>query len=227
MNTTSKSKVPRKLSVRSRLFGAIALAGFVGLILPSGLKLATRFLFLWDSGMICFLVWTWMLMRKATPQRMRHYAQQEDAGRLVILSVITAAACASLSAIGFILHDKNTSSDFIVLHVVLSMVTIVGSWLFVHTIFTLHYAHNYYQNHRTIADSKAGGLNFPEDIEPDYWDFLYFSFVIGMTSQVSDVEVTSQGMRRLSLIHGVLSFFFNTSILAMSINIVAGLIGGQ
>ncbi len=165
-------------------------------------------------------------MMKATPHKMRHYAQQKDAGRLLILSVITAAACASLLAIGFILREKNTSSNFIILHVVLSMVTIIGSWLFVHTIFTLHYAHNYYQNHETKANSAAGGLNFPEDIEPDYWDFLYFSFVIGMTSQVSDVEITSRPMRRLSLIHSVLSFFFNTSILAMSINIIAGLIEG-
>jgi uncharacterized membrane protein len=82
----------------------------------------------------------------------------------------------------------------------------------------------YYQDHRIQSNSKAGGLDFPEDIEPDYWDFLYFSFVIGMTSQVSDVQITSQSLRRLSLLHGILSFFFNTAIVAMSINIIAGLI---
>jgi len=82
----------------------------------------------------------------------------------------------------------------------------------------------YYQDHKTLSECKAQGLDFPGEMEPDYWDFLYFSFVIGMTSQVSDVNVTSRTMRRLSLMHGVLSFFFNTSILAMTINIVAGLI---
>ncbi len=104
------------------------------------------------------------------------------------------------------------------------MVTIIGSWLLVHTIFAMHYAHEYYQDHQTQSDCKAGGLDFPEDIEPDYWDFLYFSFVIGMTSQVSDVQITSRSMRRLSLLHSILSFFFNTAIVAMSINIIAGLI---
>ena len=224
MNLPLKSSVSRKWSVRPRLFGSLVVAGLIGAILPSWFHLATRFLCLWDSGMIFFLSWTWILMQQATPEKMRRYAQQEDAGRLVILSVITAAACISLFSIAFLLHDKAAATNFIVLHVILSVVTIVGSWLLVHTIFALHYAHLYYGNHQTKSECPAEGLDFPEDIEPDYWDFLYFSFVIGMTSQVSDVAVTSRTMRRLSLLHGILSFFFNTSIVAMTINIIAGLI---
>jgi uncharacterized membrane protein len=165
-----------------------------------------------------------MLMQQATSEKMRRHAQQEDAGRLVILSVITAAASISLFAIAFLLRHKTAAPNFIIFHVILSIVTIVGSWLLMHTIFTLHYAHLYYGDHQTNSECPAQGLDFPEDIEPDYWDFLYFSFVIGMTSQVSDVAVTSRTMRRLSLLHGVLSFFFNTSIVAMTINIIAGLI---
>ena len=163
-------------------------------------------------------------MLRATPGSMRRYARQEDEGRLVILSLITAAACVSLFAIGFILHDKGSSSSLLVLHLTLSVVTIIGSWLLVHTIFALHYARTYYQDDKTLSECKAEGLDFPGDDEPDYWDFLYFSFVIGMTSQVSDVNVMSRTMRRLSLLHGVLSFFFNTTILAMTINIIAGII---
>jgi uncharacterized membrane protein len=174
--------------------------------------------------MVCFLSWTWLLMLQATPESMRRHARQEDEGRLVILSLITGAACVSLFAIGFILHDKGMSGNILILHLALSIVTIVGSWMLVHTIFALHYARTYYQDHKTLSECIAEGLDFPGDIEPDYWDFLYFSFVIGMTSQVSDVDVTSRTMRRLSLIHGVLSFFFNTTILAMTINIIAGLI---
>lgn len=156
---------------------------------------------------------------------MRRNAQRQDEGRLVILSLITAAACASLLAIGFMLNNtKGKSTSVLTLHVTLSVITIVGSWLLVHTIFALHYAHGYYQAGKTLSECKADGLDFPGDIEPDYWDFLYFSFVIGMTSQVSDVEITSRSLRRLALTHGILSFFFNTSILAMSINIIAGLI---
>ncbi len=175
--------------------------------------------------MLCFLTWTWSLMLRATPETMRRNAQRQDEGRLVILSLIAAAACASLLAIGLMLKDtKGGLTSAIALHVTLSVVTLVGSWLLVHTIFALHYAHGYYQDGKTLRECKAEGLDFPSDLEPDYWDFIYFSFVIGMTSQVSDVEITSRSLRRLALIHGVLSFFFNTTILAISINIIAGLL---
>ncbi len=176
--------------------------------------------------MLTFLGLSWLVMLHATPATMRQNAKRQDEGRLVILSLITAAACASILAIGFILHDtKGATATLLVLHLGLAITTIVGSWLLVHTIFALHYAHSYYQDGRkSLAESKAEGLDFPGDIEPDYWDFLYFSFVIGMTSQVSDVQIESRAMRRLALIHGVLSFFFNTTIVAMSINIIAGLI---
>ena len=224
MTSTSKPRVPSKVSVRPRLLGSIFLAGLVAVILPGEWHWATRLLCVWDAGMICFLSWTWLLMLQATPKTMRRYARQEDEGRLVILSLITAAACISLFAIVALLHEKGLSTQFLILHLGLSGMTIVGSWLLVHTIFALHYARTYYQDHQTLSKCKAQGLDFPGEMEPDYWDFLYFSFVIGMTSQVSDVNVTSRTMRRLSLMHGVLSFFFNTSILAMTINIVAGLI---
>jgi uncharacterized membrane protein len=207
-----------------RLFGSLLAAGLVGAALPGSLKSATRFLIIWDAGMICFLSWTLILMTKATSKTIRRYAQHEDAGRFVILSVITAASCICLFAIGFILHNKEMADTSIVLHVALSATTIVGSWLLVHTIFAFHYAHKYYQDHNSVPGEIAKGLDFPEDIEPDYWDFLYFSFVIGMTSQVSDVAITSSTIRRLSLLHSILSFFFNTSIVAMTINIIAGLI---
>lgn len=174
--------------------------------------------------MVCFLCLTWSSMLKATPKSIRRYARREDVGGLVILSLITMAACASLFAIGFILHDKGTSEKLLFLHLTLSSVTIIASWLLVHTIFAIHYGNAYYHEDKTLDECKANGLDFPGEIEPDYWDFMYFSFGIGMTSQVSDVQITSRLIRRLTLIHSVLSFFFNTMILAMSINIIAGLI---
>jgi uncharacterized membrane protein len=166
-------------------------------------------------------------MLRANPEMMRRFARQEDEGRVVILSLITISACISVVAIGLILQDKGKENSRLFLHLGLSIATIISSWLLVHTIFAQHYAHIYYRAERTLAECKADGLDFPGEIEPDYWDFLYFSFVIGMTSQVSDVNVTSRQIRRLSLIHGVLSFFFNTTIVAMMINIVAGLIGSK
>ena len=105
--------------------------------------------------------------------------------------------------------------------VLLAGATILLSWAFVHTIFAIHYAHEYYGERR---DGKIGGLTFPEDAKPNYWDFLYFSLVIGMTSQVSDVQVTSKVIRRVVNLHGVLSFFFNVSVLALTVNMVSNLI---
>jgi uncharacterized membrane protein len=221
----AKGKLSHRWRVRSRLILSLIFALISSFLLPSWFSLSTRILCIWDVGMLCFLVSTWVLMVQARPETMRRHAQSQDEGRLVILSLITAAACASILAIAFILKEtKGKDISLIIPHVVLSVVTIIGSWLLVHTIFAMHYAHEYYQDHKTQPDSEAGGLDFPKDIEPDYWDFLYFSFVIGMTSQVSDVQITSRSLRRLSLLHGILSFFFNTAILAMSINIIAGLI---
>lgn len=225
MQSLVKNKLSHRWRVRSRLILSLLVALAVLVLLPSQFSLSTRVLCVWNAGMISFLIATWSLMLRAEPKTMRHNAQRQDEGRLVILSLITAAACASTLAIAFILREsKGKEVSVVIPHVILAVVTIIGSWLLVHTIFALHYAHEYYQDHQTKSGCKAGGLNFPEDIEPDYWDFLYYSFVIGMTSQVSDVEITSRSLRRLSLLHSILSFFFNTAIVAMSINIIAGLI---
>ena len=224
-HTRFKGKLPYPWRVRSRLILSAIFALIVSLLLPSTFSLSTRILCIWDTGMISFLGSTWILMGKAIPKTMRFNAQSQDEGRLVILGLIIAAASASLLAITFILKEaKGQEINIVIPHVILAVITIIGSWLLVHTIFAMHYAHEYYQDHKIQNDTKAGGLDFPNDMEPDYWDFLYFSFVIGMTSQVSDVQITSRSLRRLSLLHSILSFFFNTAIVAMSINILAGLI---
>jgi len=196
----------------------------VAIFLPQWIYWATRVLCVWDVVMISFLGLTWRLMFRATPEMMQRSALQEDEGRYTILSLITVTACISLVAVVLIPHEKGISTPILVMHLGISIATIIGSWLLVHTIFTQHYAHVYYQGDKTLEERQSTGLNFPNELEPDYWDFLYFSFVIGMTSQVSDISVTSRQMRRLSLMHGILSFFFNTTILAISINIVAGVI---
>jgi uncharacterized membrane protein len=220
-----KAKLPHRWRVRSRLALAATFALISAFLLPTWLALSTRILCIWDVGMIVFLGSTCRLMWQAKPETMRHNAQLHDEGRLVILSLIITAACASIFSIAFILKEtKGQAISIVIPHIALAVLTIVGSWLLVHTIFAIHYAHEYYQDHKIQINSKADGLDFPDDSEPDYGDFLYFSFVIGMTSQVSDVQITSRSLRRLALLHGILSFFFNTAIVAMSINIIAGLI---
>lgn len=211
---------------RPRLIIAVGLAVLVSVILPLWLHLPTRILCAWNSGTDFFLAVTWWKMIKANPEKIRRYAESEYEGHLAIFMLVIAAACASVLAIGFLLTDKKgLSTILLILHVILSIMTIVGSWLLVHTMFAVQYAHSYYKYiSRNNSQEITGGLDFPNNDYPDYWEFLYYSFVIGMTSQVSDVQTTSPDMRRLTLLHGILSFFFNTTILAMSINIIASLI---
>jgi uncharacterized membrane protein len=225
MNPTSAhAKLPHKFRIRPRLLISLLLAGIVAILLPHGMYWATRILCVWDVVMISFLGLTWRLMIQATPEMMQRLALKEDEGRLTISISIALAACISLVAVGLIPHGKGLPTAVTMMHLGISIATIVGSWLLVHTIFTQHYAHLYYQGNKTLDERKSSGLDFPGEIEPDYWDFLYFSFVIGMTGQVSDVNVTSRMMRKLSLLQGILSFFFNTTILAISINMIAGII---
>ena len=211
---------------RPRLIFAVGLAILVSVILPHWLHLPTRILCAWNSSVDFFLGVTWWKMVRATPQKIRRYAENEYEGHFAIFMLVIAAACASVLAIVFLLTDKKGLSPILLnLHVILSIMTIVGSWLLVHTMFAVQYAHSYYKYiNRNNSEEITGGLNFPDNDHPDYWEFLYYSFVVGMTSQVSDVETRSREMRRLTLLHSILSFFFNTTILAMTINIVASLI---
>jgi uncharacterized membrane protein len=221
-----RSRLLKYLETRPRLFLSIGVAIGLSLVLPVEVPFSARVLCIWDAAMFCFLGLTWFLMHHTPPRIVRKKAQQEDLGRLIILSFIMAAAAFSVTAIAFLLKDTKTVTGLVLgAHVTLAICTIVGAWLLVHTIFALHYARSYYQDgHLSLKDCQLQKLNFPNEVEPDYWDFLYFSFVIGMTSQVSDVAIISRQIRRLSLYHGILSFFFNTAIVAMSINIIAGII---
>lgn len=156
-------------------------------------------------------------------KQIRLVAQKEDLGRTVIFAFVISAACAALLAVIF-LHRGVTPEmrSHFTLHLFLSVITLVLSWLLTHAVFGLRYAHSFYGD--DTARNAKHGLQFPGEPHPDYRDFIYFSFVIGMTCQVSDVQVTSREMRRLVLLHGVLSFAFNTVILALTINIVSGLL---
>ena len=221
-----RSRTLKYLGTWPRLLISIVLATAIGFLLPTELQFSARILCIWDTGMFCFLGTTWLLMSYTSSKMVRRKAQEEDVGRLIILSFIMAAATFSITAIAFLLKDTKTTTGLVLgSHILLAICTIVGAWLLVHTIFALHYARSYYQDgHLSLEDCQLQKLNFPNELEPDYWDFLYFSFVIGMTSQVSDVTIISRQIRRLSLGHSVLSFFFNTAIVAMSINIIAGII---
>lgn len=202
-------KLLRNLDARPRLLISVVISALVFILLPKWMRWTAGFIITWDSGVICFLALAWSMMSSATPQKMRRSARAQDEGRLAILTLLIATDCTSLLAIGFMLKDnKGLPTAILTLHVMLSGVTVICSWLLMHTMFALHYAHYYYRDYsETTSEGKTGGLDFPSENQPDYWDFLYFSFVISMTCQVSDVQITSRPIRRLALVHGILTFF--------------------
>lgn len=212
----------RVVQLHGRLLAAVAIGVAVGLLGPGGLNLPTRSLIGWNVGVALYLTLTVPMMRRADVESIRRRAAEADEGAFAILVLSIIATLASLIAIVFELGASKQAADGQPLgHVLLAMSTILLSWSFVHTIFSFYYAHEYYGER---GDGKIGGLKFPGDPAPDYRDFLYFSLVIGMTSQVSDVAVTSKVIRRMAAVHGVLSFFFNLTVLALTVNMVSNLI---
>ena len=146
----------------------------------------------------------------------RSRAREEDQGRWGVLASSVAVSTVTLIALGLELHASKSGGA---LEIALAASSLLLSWLFMNTMFALHYAHDYYGDDG--RKHKRGGLEFPSDGDPDYWDFVYFAFVLGMTFQVSDVQITSRGLRRTALVHGVIAFFFNVVIVALSVNLVA------
>ena len=220
-NAAAKRNLPRILRIlhaRWRLFFAALLGIAVIAVLPSQWETARRALVGWDIGIAVYLaVVYWLIAQATTTHHIRRQAASEDEGKITMLALTVAAALASIVAIVVELsgpkgHQPTT------LALALAIVTIVLSWAFIHTIFALHYAHEYFGEG---ADGQEQGLQFPGDDEPDYWDFVYFSFVIGMTFQVSDVVITSKMIRRLAVAHGIVSFVFNVALLALMVNIAA------
>ncbi len=215
------SRLTRLLPRRPRLFVAIAVGIAAAWAAPTVLSPSQRAVIGWDSGACVLLGLTLLMALRATPDSMRRRAEQEDLARWTFLSAMAAAAFFSMFAIFVMVREGRGAQGGLPLALaVLAGVTIVVSWLFAHTAFAVHYAHDYYSNL-----SASRGLNFPDNPDsPDYWDFLYFSFVIGMTCQVSDVQVMTRPWRFLVLAHSVVAFLFNTVVLALSVNLAAGLL---
>jgi uncharacterized membrane protein len=160
----------------------------------------------WDIGVLCYLVLVAVKIAAASTADIRRHAAEQDEGVFGLLILTIGAAVASLGAIFAALADGESSA--------LVIATVALSWTFTHAIFALHYTHEFYRH------GRAGGcLKFPDDEPPDYWDFIYFSFVIGMTFQVSDVVITSKRMRRTVIVHALVAFVFTTAIIALTVSI--------
>jgi len=219
-----RNSLVRFVEHRPRLAAALLLGLGAAIAMPGVERLVTRCLIGWNVAVWSYLVLMGWLMMRASPARVRAIAEREDPSAVVVLALLSVTAIASLAAIvAELAAVKGEPFGERLVHDAFTGSTLLGSWLMLHTLFTFHYAHVFYR-----AATGARPLRFPDDTtgDPDYWDFLYFSFTIAVAAQTSDVIVTSSSMRKAVLAQSVLGFFFNVAIIGMSINVAAGLIGG-
>ena len=211
------SRPVRLVYARPRTFFAIAIGILTYALLPASLRQVTRALLGWDVFIAVYLLLVFTMVVRSGLSHIKRNAVLQDDGRFVILLVAALGAFASIAAIVSELGASHHSGQALIL----ATVTIALSWAAVHTIFALHYAHEFYRG------AKPGGLQFPSGDQhenADYWDFIYFSFVIGMTAQVSDVGITDKTIRRTATAHGIVSFIYNTALVALMVNIAASAI---
>lgn len=209
---------------RPRLFVAAVIGCFVAFGVPGIHNPSLRAVIGWDAGAAVFVGLLLAMMARATPASMRVRALAEDEARWAFLALMAAAAFFGLFAILGIMPEAKKAGGLTMIGLsLLGAVTILLAWFVVHTTYAVHYAHEYFYE---IEHREEPGLDFPgvadERGQLDYWDFCYFSFVVGMTAQVSDVQVRTRHWRRMVLAHGILSFLFNAAVLGLSINLLAG-----
>jgi uncharacterized membrane protein len=220
--------VRRLVEGHFRLFLATAAGVAAYAVMPHRISPRGHAIIAWDFGAAVFLLFCMALFAGATPDRMQANAAAQEEGEWTLFWLVVAGATASFAAIlGEFGSMKSATPDGRELKVALVAATLALSWLLTHAVFALRYAHEFY----TRSDGGAGpgggvdgGLEFPSEPHPDYWDFLYFALVLGMTFQVSDVQITSRKLRRLATLHGLLGFVFNTVIVALTVNLASGLL---
>jgi uncharacterized membrane protein len=180
---------------------------------------------LWDVFALTLVAITWIIFCTRSTIQIRQLAQKEDGSLIYVLLIILISCFASMFAVLLLIISKEAAKTPAMIYVPVAIGGMLLSWALLHTTFTTHYARLYYRGGEKDAHNCERGLDFPSEMEPDYLDFAYFAFVIGMTFQVSDVQVTSRTIRRLALLHGLLSFGLNTFVVALTINLIAGLKG--
>jgi uncharacterized membrane protein len=209
---------------RPRLFIGLIAGIAVCLALPAEVGGVTRAVVAWDAGVVVYLVLSAWLFGAERISQMAEDAARQQEGEWTIFALTIAATVISFVAIFgefAMLHDAKAEEK--TLRISLVAITLFVSWLMTHTTFAFRYAHEFYSRDLGAKDVD-GGLDFPGEKRPDYLDFMYFALVLGMTFQVSDVQITSRKLRRLAAVHGLLSFLFNTIIVALTVNIAAGLL---
>jgi len=214
------SVIRRQLLAHARILIAIA-AGIIVWFAAQGFLPVTRLLIAWNAAIWLFLVLVLRMMAGADIADLRKRAGMEEEGRIATLIIVTLATTVAFVALGIeladALQDKAPGRS---LRIAVAIVAILGSWLFVNFAFALHYAHEVYRTKLSL-----GALAFPNEKQPDYWDFLYFAMVLGTTFQTSDVEIRSRALRRTAMVQGLVAFLFNTAIIALTVSIASKLLG--
>jgi uncharacterized membrane protein len=212
------------LGAKRRVLIAIALGVVAYVALPRSVSWNTRVIVSWNAAALTDLALAWTIVGISDAKATREHALSQDTSGYVIFLFVLFAACASIVVIALVAGTiKDLEAWSKAWRLTLTVIALTSSWLLIQTLFAFHYARRYYREEKH-SPAQAGGLAFPGGADPDYTDFAYYSFVVGMTSQVSDVQVLSSKMRRLTLVHGVIAFFFNIAVLALSINIIASAI---
>lgn len=224
--------MPPFLTARGRILAALVLGfGFYGLLnlrstadwaISGPLKVALA----WDVVVAVYLFLAIAMMWRPDLEQIRARAKAIDIGLVEIVAIVALAAAFSLFSVAKVLAEaRGLAASDRAAHVAVSALTVFLSWVSMHVIYAVHYAHVFYDPaDHSKADKVRGGLEFPGRVEPDYWDFVYFSFVIGMTCQVSDVQMSARGMRHLATAQGIIAFFYNTMVVALAVSVAANLI---
>jgi uncharacterized membrane protein len=220
---TTMPLLVRLVLARPRLVSSLVIGVATAILLPSAFEMhwVTRAIVGWNVGSCLYLLLAAQMMFWSSHENMQGRALQEDEGRIVILAFVVTASIMCLGAIVVELAlAKDLKGTLRYTHIGLAALTIISSWAFTQVMFAFHYAHDYY-----VRDQRGehGGLDFPGEQTPDYGDFLYFSCIIGTSGQTADVSITNRKMRRINMMHCVLAFFFNTTLVALTINIASGL----
>src|SRR5437879_6398803 len=221
-NTRRQRSHLRMIRTRPRLFISAAFGLVIlAIVFPAfDWRAVTKLLVGWNVGIGLYLILAFSLMARSDVHRIRRRAANQDEGSIALLVLIVVAAMASMAAI-FSELATTGGAPRQPAQLLLATSTIVLSWAFIHSMFALHYAHEFYGNGH---DGIVGGIAFPDDNGPDYWDCCYFAFNIGMCAQVSDATISSKSIRRTALSHSVISFVFNAALLALTVNIAASAI---
>lgn len=211
-----------KINSIQKLLICLAIAVAVYFIVEiKDIDVLTHIMIGWDAFSVCMIVMTWITFFITTAKQIRIQSKVQDPNRSIIFIIILISTLASFLTVLLLVLTKKDGESGAAWRMPIAVAGMLFSWILIHTTFTLRYAHIFYGDHKSKPNTHAGGLDFPGDSLPDYLDFAYFSFVLGMTFQVSDVQISSKRFRRLALLHGLISFIFDTTLLALTINILA------